>query len=137
MVEEWVVLAGALAAGFALGALTILGVNLWRRRPQKAAAEEVVPLEPVLDEPAGFEPAGDTFGVVHGPRGHAPPRSQPASAPVQSNVPTEWAQRVAPGPLPAGRVRGVCSGCGTPLSVSDKRPLKIACPECGRTRLLA
>lgn len=81
----------------------------------------------------------------------APPRQAPASMPesrpqpwarprpreeAPAPVPTEWARRQV-GPLEPGRAKGVCSGCGTALSVSMARPLRIACPECGRTRLLA
>jgi DNA-directed RNA polymerase subunit RPC12/RpoP len=50
-------------------------------------------------------------------------------------VPTEWAKRVT-GPVEPDRVKGICSGCGTRISVTTKRPLRIACPVCGRTRLL-
>lgn len=56
--------------------------------------------------------------------------------PPASPIPTEWARRLV-GPLDAGRTKGVCSGCGTHLSVSTARPVRIACPVCGRTRLLA
>lgn len=52
-----------------------------------------------------------------------------------SPIPTEWARRLL-GNLGAGRTRGVCSGCGTHLSISQQRPVRIACPVCGRTRLL-
>lgn len=52
-----------------------------------------------------------------------------------SPIPTEWARRQI-GPLDQGRMKGVCSGCGTHLSISQERPVRIACPVCGRTRLL-
>ena len=51
-------------------------------------------------------------------------------------VPTEWARRQV-GPVESGRVAGACGGCGARLSVSDTRPLRIACPVCGRTKLVA
>lgn len=60
------------------------------------------------------------------------PRDPPPPAPV----PSEWARRQV-GPVESGRTKGVCSGCGTSISVSDARPLRIACPVCGRTKLLA
>lgn len=53
-----------------------------------------------------------------------------------SPIPTEWARRQV-GPLDNGRMKGLCSGCGTHLSISQERPVRIACPVCGRTRLLA
>lgn len=65
------------------------------------------------------------------PWARPPPRQEPPPT-----VPSEWARRLV-GPLEPGRAKGVCSGCGTSLSVSMQRPLKIACPVCGRTRLLA
>jgi hypothetical protein len=88
-----------------------------------------VPLEVVEEHP---------FSVVRSPRppmrGVDPPAS--ATAP-ESAIPMEWAQRhEGGGPAPPGRVRGACSGCGTKLTVSDRRPLRIACPVCGRARLL-
>lgn len=140
MAEEWLVLLGALAAGFALGALTIFVATLRRRR---ASEPEVVRLEPVPDD-AEDAPFEDHFGVAHAPRAkekrEAPAAVQrpPVPDPGPTSVPTEWAQRAPDGAaLPPGHVRGVCSGCGTPLSVGPRRPLRIACPECGRTRLLA
>ena len=139
MAAEWLVLLGALAAGFALGALTIFAASAWRRRPRAADVEaEVVRLEPVPDDEPEEAPQ-DHFGVSHAPRApveRPPPRAAPP-APEASTVPTEWAARATDAPLPQGHVRGVCSGCGTPLSVGPRRPLRIACPECGRTRLLA
>lgn len=51
-------------------------------------------------------------------------------------VQTEWARRQV-GPVEAGRTSGACGGCGARLSVSAARPLRIACPVCGRTKLLA
>lgn len=73
------------------------------------------------------------------PETRAPPRPWARPAPREeppAPVPSEWARRQV-GPLEPGRAKGVCSGCGTALSVSMQRPLKIACPVCGRTRLLA
>lgn len=138
--EDWLVLVLALGGGFAVGALTIGLLALLRRRaPAKTKAEpEVVPFEAVEDDaPAPFEPVEDHFGVTHAPRGNAPSQRVMSGRPLDESVaPTEWAARVS-GPLPPGHTRGVCSGCGTPLSVGPRRPLRIACPECGRTRLLA
>ena len=54
----------------------------------------------------------------------------------QGEVQTEWARRQV-GPVEAGRTAGACGGCGARLSVSNARPLRIACPVCGRTKLLA
>lgn len=55
---------------------------------------------------------------------------------VGSPIPSEWARRQV-GPLEPGRTKGACGGCGAALSVSTQRPLRIACPVCGRTKLLA
>ncbi|HET6405882.1 MAG TPA: hypothetical protein VFH78_14660 [Candidatus Thermoplasmatota archaeon] len=53
-----------------------------------------------------------------------------------AEVPTEWARRQV-GVVEPGRTAGACGGCGARLSVSNARPLRIACPVCGRTKLLA
>lgn len=69
----------------------------------------------------------------------APARPVPVLAkdpPPPSPVPSEWARRQV-GPVEPGRTKGVCSGCGTSISVTNARPLRIACPVCGRTKLLA
>lgn len=73
----------------------------------------------------------------------APYRPPPPGRPIApemddpvGTVPTEWARRHV-GPLEPGRVKGICSGCGTPISISTRRPLRVACPVCGRTRLLS
>jgi len=83
----------------------------------------------------------------------APARSAPPRAPMREPppmrswaqqvkletkpaVPTEWARRQV-GPVEPGRVAGVCGGCGSRLSVSNQRPLRIACPVCGRNKLIA
>lgn len=138
--EHWLVLALALGGGFAVGALTIGALALMRRRaPAKPKADpEVLPFEPVEDDAAEpFAPVEDHFGVTHAPRGNAPSQRVMSGRPLDESIaPTEWASRVS-GPLPPGHTQGVCSGCGTPLSVGPRRPLRIACPECGRTRLLA
>lgn len=55
---------------------------------------------------------------------------------AQPEVASEWARRQV-GPVEPGRVAGACGGCGARLSVSTQRPLRIACPVCGRTKLLA
>lgn len=55
---------------------------------------------------------------------------------VASPIPSEWARRQV-GPAEPGRTKGACGGCGAALSVSNQRPLRIACPVCGRTKLLA
>lgn len=62
--------------------------------------------------------------------------AQQALAESGPEVPTEWARRQV-GPVEPGRVAGACGGCGARLSVSTARPLRIACPVCGRTKLLA
>lgn len=75
------------------------------------------------------------------PRAAPPPRPPPKSWAQQaleetpSAVPTEWARRQV-GPVEKGRTAGVCGGCAARLSVSNARPLRIACPVCGRTKLL-
>lgn len=144
---------GAAAAGFLLGILVILPFAIRRRRAsaarEEAAAEgaaagvsggddEVVALEVIGDDDQP-EP-GDHFSVSR-PAGATPPRpamrgvERPPGGP-ESNIPMEWAHRHEGGPAPPGRVRGVCSGCGSKLTVSNRKPLRIACPVCGRTRLL-
>ena len=87
-------------------------------------------------------PQGRPFVRAPAPR---PPMREPA--PMKSwaqqvmestpgEVPTEWARRQV-GPVEPGRSAGACGGCGARLSVSNARPLRIACPVCGRTKLLA
>ena len=93
--------------------------------------------------PLGRDVESDSFSVSRDeldPRA-LPPRfparpTLPPLPPGPPNVPTEWARRQV-GPLEPGRVRGICSGCGTTISVSRRRPLRVACPVCGRTRLLS
>ena len=144
---------GALVAGFGVGALAVL---VARRRGEP---EEVVQYEVVTEERAPSPPPAPAaapapdfdqtdFAVVEAPPAPArppAPRSGPAGparaswAPREAPpepVPTEWARRHV-GPVESGRTKGVCSGCGTTISVSTQRPLRIACPVCGRTRLLA
>src|SRR5438552_18027581 len=109
-----------------------------RRRAREAehvaVDETIVPLEIVADdEPAPAEE--HPFSVVR-PRPPMQGVDRPAVAAPESAIPMEWAHRHEGGPAPAGRVRGVCSGCGTKLTVSNRKPLRIACPVCGRTRLL-
>src|SRR5882672_1878867 len=108
------------------------------RRQRRASApstpqdEGVVPLEIVEENPLPDAREEEHFGVAR----EASPRGAPASEPSSPAVPMEWAQRHESGPAAPGRVRGACSGCGTKLTVSNRRPLRIACPVCGRTRLL-
>lgn len=75
---------------------------------------------------------GSPPNVASRPREVVLPRAPPPPAPV----PSEWARRQV-GPVDPGRSKGVCSGCGTSISVSNARPLRIACPVCGRSKLLA
>lgn len=73
------------------------------------------------------------------PPRRAPPMktwAQEVRETIQPEVPTEWARRQV-GPAEPGRVAGACGGCGARLSVSNARPLRIACPVCGRTKLIA
>jgi hypothetical protein len=118
-VADWLLLVAALVAGFALGLLVILPIRAARARRDRKAPEES----------GGFEPE-DHFSIPA-----APPPPPPAAEP-QEGIPTEWARR-AVGPAEADRARGVCSGCGTKLAVTKRRPLRIKCPVCGRERLLA
>lgn len=133
MVEEWVVLAGALAAGFAVGALTVLLLSLRRQRPAPEPTTEVIPHGP---RPA--EPGAPPSAPAAGPAGHLGAPQRVPLSPHDATVPLEWAERAHPGagPVP-GRARGVCSGCGTAINVSMRRPVRVACPECGNTRLLS
>jgi hypothetical protein len=106
--------------------------------------------------PRPFPPAAPAAPTGYVPRmAPATPASVPSSLP--SSLPhyvtprpvreprvelppiqTEWARRAFTGPVGADRVRGMCSGCGTTLSVARApRPLRTACPVCGRTRVLS
>ena len=151
----------ALLLGFALGVLAIL---VFRRRPPAEPAPEArrarrprsapeptaVPVSGARAESwedVEFEVVQDDAPATPAPAASSPtraPRPPPARAvqplppldEVESSVPTEWARRHV-GPPEPGRVKGICSGCGTPLSISLRRPLRVACPVCGRTRLLA
>lgn len=114
-----------------------------RAHPEKAPAM-------VLTQ--GARLVDDSFERRVGGPAYAPPR--PAERPPMRGPPpskswaqqtleelpppvqTEWARRQV-GPLEPGRTSGVCSGCGARLSVSTQRPLRIACPVCGRSKLLA
>ncbi|HEX2022136.1 MAG TPA: hypothetical protein VHH36_05445 [Candidatus Thermoplasmatota archaeon] len=142
-------LAVAILLGFALGVLLMVVVRSLRRRGEEEA-DDPPPEPPVahelVEDDAPFAPPpqrrpepefDDSFGVASAPA--PPPRDELPPPPVemtQSAIPTEWAKR-ALGAVEPGRVRGICSGCGTPLSVSKRRPIRIACPVCGRTRVLA
>jgi hypothetical protein len=118
-------------------------------RSRRAARAEIEPeFEIVEDAPIVVVPVKDldapvAFNVVDesAPRGPMPlppilREGRQAAPPPPPPVPTEWARRQV-GPAPAGRTKGACSGCGAMLSVTNQRPLRIACPVCGRTRLLA
>lgn len=155
----------ALLLGFGLGVLSILLVRRRSKEviayevveedvpPPRAAAAHPPPPPPppapsrperspwAPPERPPEEPAfDDTFSVAS----ERPPptaRDELARPPVPemsapSTVPTEWARRHV-GPVEAGRVKGVCSGCGTAITISKVRPVRIACPVCGRTRLLS
>jgi len=125
---DWLVVVGALVAGFAFGALAlVLLAPRLGRAPAKAARDDDEP----LDLPPLFEPRAPA--PRQGPA--APGARRPLTDEGERTIPSEWARRLS-GEPDAGRQRGVCSGCGTALSVSSKRPLRITCPECGRTRLL-
>ena len=140
----------AAVGGVAAGGMLYLLVR--RRAPPPGPREEVVELEVLSEEtvvPAPSFEAEPAFSVAPA---RAPPRPAPLPASPRgvrptydpddppelpdSPIPTEWARRQV-GPVEGGRMKGVCSGCGTSLSVSTARPLRIACPVCGRTRLLA
>jgi len=132
---------GALFAGLALGILVVLPFALRRRRPE--VAHDVVAAEtfeapappPAAPRPPLDQAENDPFGISRPTTPRPPPAAQPLPAAPIDGVPTEWAKRVT-GPVEPGRVKGICSGCGTRISVTTQRPLRIACPVCGRTRLL-
>ena len=93
-------------------------------RMQEAAYSRAPQRAPVRERPPMREP---------------PPMrtwAQEVRATTGPEVPSEWARRQV-GPVEPGRVAGACGGCGARLSVSTQRPLRIACPVCGRTKLLA
>lgn len=142
----------AVGAGLAAGGLIYLALRPRRAKlvPLEVVEEEIVPA-PVAAGPR-FE--DDPFSVAAPPpRAAALPEASPLSLVTkrmlrptydpedppefrESAVTTEWARRQV-GPVDRGRQKGVCSGCGTHLSISQERPLRVACPVCGRTRLLA
>ncbi len=54
-------------------------------------------------------------------------------APEASSArPTEFGSRGSGN----GVTRGKCGNCGTRLKLSDRRPVKAICPQCGRSRVL-
>lgn len=91
----------------------------WRPPSHMAAPPRLAPLPPpVYTTPITPRPVRD-------------PRPEPPA------VPTEWARRGV-GPAPPGKVKGMCSGCGSVLFVScEPRPMRVACPVCGRQRVLS
>jgi hypothetical protein len=155
--EEWVIIAGAVLAGLALGILAVLPLHARRRRARQRITTEVVaqayeilgeddetPLAPPTPPPAPATDDDEPYTIARDPLAPAPPspRASPAPHPYpptppppEDAIPSEWARRLT-GPLHPDRARGICSGCGTKLSVSKRRPIRIACPVCGRTRLL-
>lgn len=150
MQDAWLI-GGAVALGVGAGAGLILAVRARRYDRERHEAEAELPLEFELvpDEPVAVPvqnldvPRHEADLVplaVTGPRGRMPLppilRDARAPPPEPQPIPTEWARRLV-GPAPPGRSKGACSGCGAMLSVSNARPLRIACPVCGRTRLLA
>ena len=145
----------ALLLGFSLGVLALL--VMFRKRGAPAAPQEPRGMPPPTHDPPPVTPAQPSWDEVEfeiveddePPRATRPapqparPRPPPARAvqplpPTESpgEIPTEWARRHV-GAAPPDRVKGICSGCGTPLSISRRRPLRVACPVCGRTRLLS
>lgn len=143
MVESDLLLLGvALLLGFVVGGGVVFAVLRRRGRDREPVqAFEVVEDEPARPAPARGEASweDEAFSVPK-PAPRPEPESELARPPVpameDSSIPTEWARRQV-GPVEPGRAKGVCSGCGTALSISKRRPLRIACPVCGRTRLLA
>lgn len=151
----------AVAAG---GTALLIAMAVRRRRAAANAArtagqsEPDIPLEfevvkdvpvTIMDPapaPVSFAPVAEPQlqAVAVGARGASNPMPLPpilredhrAAPPPPAPIPTEWARRQV-GPAGPGRTKGACSGCGAMLSVSNQRPLRIACPVCGRTRLLA
>lgn len=114
-----------------------------RAPPEQAADddwEETVDFAIVEDEPepAPAPPPRAPAPTTPPPPPHRgpPPRPYVPEMEQEGVVPTEWARRHV-GPLEPGRVKGICSGCGTPISISKRRPIRVACPVCGRTRLLS
>ena len=145
--NELLLAAFAVGGGVVAGGLLYLALRRRAPRPEEPLPLEVLSVETFVAAPvAESGPEDHPFSLVQA----APPPVRPAPArgvrPTydpdalpelsESPIPTEWARRQV-GPLEGGRMKGVCSGCGTSLSVSAARPLRIACPVCGRTRLLA
>lgn len=95
-----------------------------------------------MQDAASASPPGRPFVRAPAPRPpmrDPPPMKSWAQQVIETTkpeVPTEWARRQV-GLVEPGRTAGACGGCGARLSVSNARPLRIACPVCGRTKLLA
>lgn len=110
--------------------------------------EIVAEEEPLVPTPLPpFRPAARPFAPApaHVPAppsgGRAAPPARPATPSSfmgpQDGITTEWARRLV-GPAPPGRAVGKCGKCGTRVAVSvAPRPLRVCCPECGRSRVLA
>ncbi|GEM_PF-4360567 len=140
--QDALLAAGTLVAAGGAGVLVALAL----RARRSARAEPDMPIEFELVPAATPVPVADMDAVAFTPveeeaRGPMPlppilRQGRSAPPPAPEPIPTEWARRQV-GPAPPGRTKGACSGCGAMLSVSAARPLRIACPVCGRTRLLA
>jgi len=149
LTQDALLIGGAVATGLGVGAAFILVMRARRQTEEAAAADAPLPEFELVREPVQVpvisrDPAPHQADLrplaVVGPRGAMPLppilRDARPPPPTPEPVPTEWARRQV-GPADPGRSKGACSGCGAMLSVSNVRPLRIACPVCGRTRLLA
>lgn len=102
------------------------------RRPMRAAPPAPAPPPRRAPPPPRSEPPARAQARPAPPKTWAQQAMEQSPAPI----PSEWARRQV-GPVEPGRTAGACGGCGARLSVSDQRPLRIACPVCGRSKLLA
>jgi len=93
-----------------------------------------VPLELVVEESASTQGVPWARAEAAGPlmfEGHAPLASE--------SMRRVWAARDPPQPArvePTGVIHGVCSRCGTRISVANHRPVWATCPVCGHSKLL-
>ncbi|HUR67831.1 MAG TPA: hypothetical protein VM370_01185 [Candidatus Thermoplasmatota archaeon] len=105
------------------------------RAPAMVLTQGVTMQDAEFERRARSTPA-PTQGAVRRPPPEMKSWAQQVRESAAPSVETEWARRQV-GPVEAGRVAGVCGGCGSRLSVTDRRPLRIACPVCGRNKLVA
>ncbi|MHB8586977.1 MAG: hypothetical protein ACYDDF_14200 [Thermoplasmatota archaeon] len=96
---------------------------------------------PIPPEPAPFaaprEPRAATAPIASvGPRGDE--RSAQNIATVAGRDDASWSRAVPVAGSQGGDryTRGICGKCRSPITVSNRRPIRVTCPVCGNTKLL-